>query len=882
MIELTVKTTMKKILLFSLLVLSLEKTSAQYFYDVYPITVNQTFNGSQYRLELSCYDSVLATTVTYNTPYHDSYTYSGGNGILAFEGSDCPTTYTTEIGMIIYDYLLHQYKTFNSTYDCDQQPSINGYGMSFWYSYYTNFSQSNEHSESGYYDLLHHKFVSDGQTGHGASGFATVAFSPPFLYTNCHHMIEPEENYYFMNPVSGSFSPLGGATHEFGTVNQSGLSVYSYSTSGWTDDLDVNIWGPHTTWNAPYFNDAEFSVNQDLYVIRDKTSDIIFLYKYDVHLQSWQIDSFPPGSIDSWAVGQNVVGLKNSAGNMVYGAVYNFNQHQWIKDSVSTPSVNGLSVGNGTISWGNGSTNVIFGYNPSSNSWGNFNTVLTPIFYVNDFADTSCGNLIFIRDYSIGAMSFSVDYGDGYIGQTNNWHLYKKNGSYQYQGVLNDTICYTVTNSSGSATNCSKFSCNFGLAKISSPATTCCIGDSIRMVANSATGLLYEWYLNNNIISGATDSVYYASSTGTYKCLVSDSCNSRVSNTIIITVHLPIANATITSNYPPNICSNISGVRLTASPFAQGHTYQWRKNGVNIAIPSWSYSPYIIPTNDTYDCIITNTCNSDTTSSFTFNVQVAHTVSVSAYPSAICPGGVNAQLNVIPGTGYGYQWRRYSSNIIGATTSSLSVSNTGSYSCLVFDSICSVTSSNQYVSTSTNPPANITPGGSLSFCSPGSVNLSANNLSGATYQWYRNSYLLSGATSQNYLATQRGSYQVKVTRSNGCDSLSFPIIVTVPCANINGGANGGYPINRVLNTGEYNVFPNPISQKLFLEFIPWQSGIIDFKIFDVLGKEIFKNHFATDGGYDIKEYDVATIKQGIYFVEVADGNTKKVFKITKN
>jgi hypothetical protein len=66
----------------------------------------------------------------------------------------------------------------------------------------------------------------------------------------------------------------------------------------------------------------------------------------------------------------------------------------------------------------------------------------------------------------------------------------------------------------------------------------------------------------------------------------------------------------------------------------------------------------------------------------------------------------------------------------------------------------------------------ITPAGPLTICSSGSTTLNASSaFSGLTYQWYRNSSFLTGATGSSYNATTAGTYTV--TASNGsCNSTS--------------------------------------------------------------------------------------------------------------
>ncbi len=77
------------------------------------------------------------------------------------------------------------------------------------------------------------------------------------------------------------------------------------------------------------------------------------------------------------------------------------------------------------------------------------------------------------------------------------------------------------------------------------------------------------------------------------------------------------------------------------------------------------------------------------------------------------------------------------------------------------------------------PSASISAGGPISFCSPGSVVLTANSVTGTTYQWKKNGASISGATLQTYAASTTGNYTVtKTITATGCTANSNTIVVS--------------------------------------------------------------------------------------------------------
>ncbi|HUR58192.1 MAG TPA: immunoglobulin domain-containing protein [Opitutaceae bacterium] len=138
-----------------------------------------------------------------------------------------------------------------------------------------------------------------------------------------------------------------------------------------------------------------------------------------------------------------------------------------------------------------------------------------------------------------------------------------------------------------------------------------------------------------------------------------------------------------------------------------------------------------------------------------------------------------------------YQWRKNSTNILGATSASLSLANVtvadaGTYSVVITNSSGSITSA--AVALTVNPPA-----GNLAFVTqPASQTIAAGNTvvfnattTGATaFQWRRNNLSIAGATGptlviNNTTSADVGSYTVIASGAGGATVTSSPATLAV-------------------------------------------------------------------------------------------------------
>jgi len=321
------------------------------------------------------------------------------------------------------------------------------------------------------------------------------------------------------------------------------------------------------------------------------------------------------------------------------------------------------------------------------------------------------------------------------------------------RGLWNSDLCFINASASGS--------------------TDFCQGGSVTLTSSSLSG--NQWYKNSVPLNGATGVTYSATSTGDYTVVSSSgSCSSAVSNAITVTANT-YPSSVITPSGTASFCTGGS-VTLNANT-GTGFTYQWKKNSV--IIPGAIASSYSASTIGSYTLVVTNASNCSSVSSAvqvsTTSVLATPTISASG-PTTFCQGG---SVTLTSSSLSGNQWYKNSVAITGATGVTYSASATGNYTVVSSSGSCSSAVSNGItVTTNAYPTAVITPAGTTTFCSGGSVTLNANTGTGLSYQWKKDGVDISGATSSSYTASLTGSYTLAVTNASNCSTVSSAVQVT--------------------------------------------------------------------------------------------------------
>ncbi len=333
------------------------------------------------------------------------------------------------------------------------------------------------------------------------------------------------------------------------------------------------------------------------------------------------------------------------------------------------------------------------------------------------------------------------------------------------------------------------------------------------VVAAGTAPLSYQWYKNTVAITGATSASYTTPATvsgdngASFTVKVTNTAGSQTSNAATLTVTAGAVAPTITTQ--PQSQTVTAGATATFSVVANGTaplSYQWSKNSVVITgATGASYTTPATVIGDSgasFTVKVSNTAGSQPSSGATLTVTagaVAPTITTQPQSQTVTVGATATFSVVATGTApLSYQWSKDSVAISGATSASyttpatVSGDNGASFTVTVTNAAGSQPSNGATLmvnagavapTITTQPQSQIvTVGATATF------SVAATGTTPFSYQWYRNSTAISGATSASYttpatvIGDNGASFTVTVTNVAGNQSSSAGTLTVNPAS----------------------------------------------------------------------------------------------------
>ena len=353
---------------------------------------------------------------------------------------------------------------------------------------------------------------------------------------------------------------------------------------------------------------------------------------------------------------------------------------------------------------------------------------------------------------------------------------------------------------------CSPVTSTVNITVITAPTATAgsnspvCEGSSINLTANTIAGATYSWTGPNGYTSGTQNPTITgstAAAAGTYTLTITIPGCTPVTSTVNVVVN-PGPIATAGSNSP--VCEG-SSINLTANTII-GASYGW--TGPN-GYTSSSQNPTITGTtpamSGTYTLTITIPGCSPVTSTVNVVVNAVPTATAGSN-SPVCEGSsINLTANTVAGASYGWTGPNgYTSGSQNPTIPNSTAAMAGTYTLTI--TIPGCTPATSTVNVVVNPGPTATAGGNSPVCEGAPINLTANTVAGATYDWTGpNGYT---SSSQNPTITgstpaAAGTYTLTLTIT-GCSPITSTVnIVVNPGPTATAGSNSPVCAGSTLN-----------------------------------------------------------------------------------
>ena len=288
-----------------------------------------------------------------------------------------------------------------------------------------------------------------------------------------------------------------------------------------------------------------------------------------------------------------------------------------------------------------------------------------------------------------------------------------------------------------------------------------------------------------------------------------------------------------------NTVDQFMGVKLVLNSNAY---YGWVRLSVNATCNKLTISDYAVDTVANESILAGDKCGN-------YSNLITTTITPLG-PTSFCAEGT-VQLMTDSISGGSYEWMVNNTVINGADNYIYTADSVGEYIVVVTTAAgCVDTSNSVAVEVFPNPPApGITQSGNTLTSTPSDA-----------YQWYFNSAIIPGATSQSYDPPQGGTYTVLITDSNGCSNQSGQFIF-IPV-----GVQDIDP-DQIAIVAADNIVAIQLKGERYLD--------AELKIFDALGNEVYVSNLNSKNIH----VDLNHLPGGTYILRINKNSQQVIQKI---
>lgn len=290
---------------------------------------------------------------------------------------------------------------------------------------------------------------------------------------------------------------------------------------------------------------------------------------------------------------------------------------------------------------------------------------------------------------------------------------------------------------------------------------TLCGNDSVLLSAPA--GYNYQWFINDTLIAGATDSLLWANRAGNYSIRISDSSLCEQMSNVLSVQANPIQLPIIQLAGNDSLCPGATTQLYVSS----ADSLQWLFNGLPIA--GARDSNLLVNQAGTYQVLVTNStgCRDTSAAVQIFDQLLAQaTLSINQSPQ-FCQGD-SLTITLQRQNVQSFSWFR-NGVALAHTDTQLTTSQPGTYQVFITGIGGCVDSSNLITINNFNPATvNVQVINGNFICDGDSTLLRASSTDILTYQWQFNGTNILNATTDSLWANQTGAYTLLTIDSNNC------------------------------------------------------------------------------------------------------------------
>ncbi|MGZ4059053.1 MAG: SBBP repeat-containing protein, partial [Bacteroidia bacterium] len=377
--------------------------------------------------------------------------------------------------------------------------------------------------------------------------------------------------------------------------------------------------------------------------------------------------------------------------------------------------------------------------------------------------------------------------------------------------------------------------------------TTICNGSSVQLNASAPGAVSYVWSPATGLnFTNIANPIANPTVTTTYQVAITNGTGCTDLDSVVVTV-IPLPAPAITPSGPTSFCAGGS-VTLMSAPAT---SYQWS------TAPSDTLQSITVSASGTYSVIVTN--GTGCSAMATQTVTVFSLPPINAGPDDSTCLSTNVNLSASGGTSYIWHPGNTLSDstianpVAGPTlTTTYTVIGTAPGGCSNTDMVTITVLGNPGLPTLSRVIDTL-------YCSP----------SYAGYQWYLNGTAIPGATNQTLTYTVNGTYYCQVFNSLGCSTSSVPFTIN----------DVGIVENS--NAIQLNIFPNPTSNDVTLEFNLIKQSTVKINLVNISGQVIYTNELSDFIGEYKKPISLNENAAGIYYLQIITNDAvinKKIIK----